>query len=266
MAGRWRSGITVTWIHYFPLCYHICTYTYAVPKWCRHLLSVRELVISGVSLTSWMVPKYKLLDLYSDTNTLLWPRSGSKLTHLMACCLTAPSHYLNQCWLIINCIMWHWHETQFTGSAQDINKHNCQITFTSLGVSELKITAATNCIEMQSDKLYMVWYTNEKHESYENSSMILIFWLWYLLWVIQWDNTLLCFISSHLLRIINVPCLITESWHFCIKWPARHESAAPQAHTADDSLTCHHWGHCRWTPQSLNKCGSEQQSCHFGNI
>ena len=27
-------------------------------------------------------------------------RSGSTLAQVMACCLTAPSHYLNQCWLI----------------------------------------------------------------------------------------------------------------------------------------------------------------------
>ena len=39
----------------------------------------------------------------------LWPsdakrrhRSGSTLAQVMACCLTAPSHYLNQCWLIIS--------------------------------------------------------------------------------------------------------------------------------------------------------------------
>ena len=37
----------------------------------------------------------------------LWPsdaiwrqRSGTTLPQLMACCLTAPSHYINQCWLI----------------------------------------------------------------------------------------------------------------------------------------------------------------------
>ena len=29
-------------------------------------------------------------------------RSGSILAQVMACCLTAPSHYLNQCWLIIS--------------------------------------------------------------------------------------------------------------------------------------------------------------------
>ena len=39
----------------------------------------------------------------------LWPsgalwrqRSGSTLAQVMACCLTAPSHCLNQCWLIIS--------------------------------------------------------------------------------------------------------------------------------------------------------------------
>ena len=34
----------------------------------------------------------------------IWPwRSWSTL----ACCLTAPSHYLNQCWLIMSKVQWH---------------------------------------------------------------------------------------------------------------------------------------------------------------
>ena len=44
----------------------------------------------------------------------LWPsdtiwrqRSGSTLAQVMTCCLTAPSHYLNQCWLIISEVQWH---------------------------------------------------------------------------------------------------------------------------------------------------------------
>ena len=43
----------------------------------------------------------------------LWPSdaiwrhiSGSTLAQVMACCLTAPSHYLNQCWLIISEVRW----------------------------------------------------------------------------------------------------------------------------------------------------------------
>ena len=44
----------------------------------------------------------------------LWPseaiqqqRSGPTLVQVMACYLTPPSHYLNQCWLIISEIQWH---------------------------------------------------------------------------------------------------------------------------------------------------------------
>ena len=43
----------------------------------------------------------------------LWPsdaiwRQGSRSTsvQIMACCLTAPSHYPNQCWLIITKVQW----------------------------------------------------------------------------------------------------------------------------------------------------------------
>ena len=34
-------------------------------------------------------------------------RSWSKLVQVMACCLAAPSHYLNQCWLITSKVLWH---------------------------------------------------------------------------------------------------------------------------------------------------------------
>ena len=47
-----------------------------------------------------------------------WYRYGSTLTQVMACCLMAPSRYLNQCWLLsISRVLWH----NFTGSDQDIN-------------------------------------------------------------------------------------------------------------------------------------------------
>ena len=48
----------------------------------------------------------------------LWPsdrrhRSGSGLALAMACCLTAPSHYLNQSWFIIKDVLWYSHESTF---------------------------------------------------------------------------------------------------------------------------------------------------------
>ena len=36
------------------------------------------------------------------SDTIWWHRSRSTLAQVMACCLTAPSHYLNQWWLIIS--------------------------------------------------------------------------------------------------------------------------------------------------------------------
>ena len=38
----------------------------------------------------------------------------------MACCLTATSHYLNQCWLNISVALWHSAENYFPRNAQDI--------------------------------------------------------------------------------------------------------------------------------------------------
>ena len=42
-----------------------------------------------------------------------WQRSGSTLAQVMACCLIASSHYLNQCWLIISKVQWHSSECNF---------------------------------------------------------------------------------------------------------------------------------------------------------
>ena len=57
----------------------------------------------------------------------LWPGdviwrhvTRSTLDQVMACCLTAPSHYLNQCWLTIGEAPWH--------SSQDIILIRCEDT------------------------------------------------------------------------------------------------------------------------------------------
>ena len=41
-------------------------------------------------------------------------RSASVFVQAMACRLTAPSHFLNQCWIIISSILWHLLERHFT--------------------------------------------------------------------------------------------------------------------------------------------------------
>ena len=45
----------------------------------------------------------------------------------MACCLIAPSHYLNQCWLIISGVLQHAHQSNFIGYVQEFNpKHESE--------------------------------------------------------------------------------------------------------------------------------------------
>ena len=50
-------------------------------------------------------------------------RSGSALAQVVACCLTAPSHYLNQCWFIISKVLWH---------SSEFPKVSLKITFLKL--------------------------------------------------------------------------------------------------------------------------------------
>ena len=55
------------------------------------------------------------------SDTTIWRhRSRSTLAQVMTCCLTAPSHYLNQCWLIISKVLQHSPEGNFAGNAPDI--------------------------------------------------------------------------------------------------------------------------------------------------
>ena len=73
-----------------------------VMAWCRqaasHYLSQccpRSLLPYGVTRPQWVNSVW-------PHNIMWWHRSGSTLTKFMACCLMAPSHYLNQCWLVIS--------------------------------------------------------------------------------------------------------------------------------------------------------------------
>ena len=49
----------------------------------------------------------------------------------MACCLAAPSHYPNQCWLIISDAYWHSPDNNFTGNVK-ISILDMSLTITSL--------------------------------------------------------------------------------------------------------------------------------------
>ena len=69
-------------------------------------------------------------ELWITVNSL-WPSDAirrqeteSTLAKVMACCLMAPSHYLNQCWLIINKVLWHSPEGIIMRRSEDTNQWN----------------------------------------------------------------------------------------------------------------------------------------------
>ena len=70
-------------------------------------------------------------DIMNTERCTLWPsdaiwrhRSMSTLAQVMACCLTAPNHYLNQCWLMISEVLWHSPDSNFTEITSDIYRWN----------------------------------------------------------------------------------------------------------------------------------------------
>ena len=48
------------------------------------------------------------------SDAIWWQRTWSTLAQMMACCLAARSHYLNQCWLIISVVQLQLAEGNFT--------------------------------------------------------------------------------------------------------------------------------------------------------
>ena len=106
-----------------------------VMAWClpspSHYLNQYWLIISNVMWYSHedsftgniqdIYPWYdlKITNMRPQTHlqgTVWRHRTGSTPTQAMACCLMAPSHYLNQRWLIISDVLWHSPEDDLIGN------------------------------------------------------------------------------------------------------------------------------------------------------
>ena len=68
-------------------------------------------------------------------DTIWWHRFGSTLAQVMACCLTAPSHYLNQYWVVIKGVPWNSSECNFSRSDHELIHNTC------LDITLFEITA-----------------------------------------------------------------------------------------------------------------------------
>ena len=56
---------------------------------------------------TWCMGNPGIFNSLWPNDTIWWQGSGSTLAQVMACCLTAPRHYLNQCWFTISKVHWH---------------------------------------------------------------------------------------------------------------------------------------------------------------
>ena len=91
----------------------------------RHLNRISILIFSEVSFSNWWWPprnrlKTGLNSLW-PSDAIWWQRSRLTLVQVMAYCLTAPSHYLNQCWLVISEVQIQLLEGNSTADTSAIN-------------------------------------------------------------------------------------------------------------------------------------------------
>ena len=102
------------------------------------MVSLLMHVCLGINELIYIAAYYRHASMYTHTkpslhynfnslwlNDTIWGhKSGSTLAQAMACCLTAPNHYLNQCWLIIRKVQRHPSESNFTRDTSAINHWN----------------------------------------------------------------------------------------------------------------------------------------------
>ena len=90
-------------------------------------------------LTLWLETfGHSLLNSFCPQGSVtIWQlRSGSTLAQIIAYCLTTPSHYLNQCGLIILKVHWHSSEGNFTrDTQQSIAEISLKITYLKFHVN-----------------------------------------------------------------------------------------------------------------------------------
>ena len=115
--------------HYLNQCWNIVNWILGKTfqwnfNW-NHNIFIQENVFEIVVCeTAAILPQPQCVNSVGPSDAIWQQRSGSTLAQVMACCLTAPSHYLNSCWLIISKVQWHSSKGQFTRDASAINHWN----------------------------------------------------------------------------------------------------------------------------------------------
>ena len=112
-------------------------------------------------------------------DAIWWQWSGSTLVKVMACYLIAPSHDLNQCWLIIKSVLWHSPESSLTRNAHEPSITCFVITLLKwlpylTGAIEL-----IHCLNMFNTKYIQLTYINKINEKQRKERKIYTVWSCY---------------------------------------------------------------------------------------
>ena len=116
MIDIWKNQIVV-------LTLHISYHRYLN----RYKCLAAKITLKVPQKLVWVQYKYIETSMQCRINSLgpsdaiWWHRSKPTLVQVMACCLMAPSHYLNQCRLIINKFQRHSYKKNFTRNSSAIN-------------------------------------------------------------------------------------------------------------------------------------------------
>ena len=133
----------------------------------------------------------------------------STLAQTMAWCLMAPSHYLNQCWLIIKEVLWHSPQSNLIRSAHELKLYHVFRDYT------FKITA-TSLTGQWINRIMLVLQTptrpGHKH-TMDTPYFILIGQLWAVFFNI-WGE-FLCWTVQDLIVKESV-LFANHQWIFCV--------------------------------------------------
>ena len=94
------------------------------PQWGRGHSSEGNFTLNAQDIYPWHELKINWFNSLWSSDAIWRQRSRSTLAQVMTCCLTAPSHYLNQCWLIIREVQWHSFLDNFTRDTSTINHYD----------------------------------------------------------------------------------------------------------------------------------------------
>ena len=134
MLFRWKNALHIASKNrsYLQLCPHLGSRSGEVMYWAKIILTSNSLVrlcqkrsVSESKLSGHQSASHCWLIVFSYEFNSLWPsdaiwchKTWSTLVQVVGCCLTAPNHYLNRCWLNPNEVLWPSPESNFTLSVQ----------------------------------------------------------------------------------------------------------------------------------------------------